>query len=174
MSVLVEMKVAGWSWALLPKAPHSSWSYQQKSLLFQQWFPWQCSQSRKERGKKKKKKSQWYFKSKFHSKKKMFHSERIQGAYPLQKWQQRDAEHGSLGEGGGTARWHRLGDPEPWGGLRGPKQGPKSRCNPSTDTSLLILHFTRPPSSQGAGGRAEAVPEQAAQEAHAAVLATQT
>lgn len=52
MSVLVEMKVAGWSWALLPKAPHSFWSYQQKSLLFQQWFPWQCSQSRKEENKK--------------------------------------------------------------------------------------------------------------------------
>lgn len=52
MSVLVEMKVAGWSWALLPKAPHSFWSYQQKSLLFQQRFPWQCSQSRKEENKK--------------------------------------------------------------------------------------------------------------------------
>lgn len=73
MSVLVEMKVAGWSWALLPKAPHSFWSYQQKSLLFQQWFPWQCSQSRKEGGRKKK--SQWHFKCKLYWKKKMFSSE---------------------------------------------------------------------------------------------------
>lgn len=71
MSVLVEMKVAGWSWALLPKAPHSFWSYQQKSLLFQQWFPWQCNQSRKEGGKK----NQWHFRCKLYQKK-MFSREK--------------------------------------------------------------------------------------------------
>lgn len=90
MSVLVEMKVAGWSWALLPKAPHSFWSYQQKSLLFQQWFPWQCSQSRK--GKKKVSD----ILSASYIGKKCFLARRIHGAHPLQKWQLLNTEQAFL------------------------------------------------------------------------------
>lgn len=107
MSVLVEMKVAGWSWALLPKAPHSFWSYQQKSLLFQQWFPWQCNQSRKEGGKK----SQWHFRCKLYQKKQCFLG-RTHGAYPLQEWELLTAERRSFAEGGDTPRCQPFRDPE--------------------------------------------------------------
>lgn len=99
MSVLVEMKVAGWSWALLPKAPHSFWSYQQKSLLFQQWFPWQCSQSRKG-----KKKSQWHFKCELYWKK-MFSSEENTWSSSIAEVTAAEYRAGFSRQGGGTTRW---------------------------------------------------------------------
>lgn len=108
MSVLVEMKVAGWSWALLPKAPHSFWSYQQKSLLFQQWFPWQCSQSRKERGEKKVSD----ISNASYIGKNYFLGRRIHGAYPLQERELLTAERGSLAEGGDTPRCQPFRDHE--------------------------------------------------------------
>ena len=134
MSVLVEMKVAGWSWALLPKAPHSFWSYQQKSLLFQQWFPWQCSQSRKEG---RKKKSQWHFKCKLYWKK-MFSSEEntrslsIAGATAAEcrtRVPHRGRGHYQITTCSGIlSHWEEL-----WS----LKQAPKSRRNHRADTCTL-------------------------------------